>query len=224
MKTSLFTIRVMASLLDFSVTASTVSIEVRTVLLNTPHALGAAVRGERMRLGMSQAELGERAGLSVTSVKLLEAGRGNPTLDSLLRVTAVLGMALSAQPAQNDRPSRNLPRSTASQKRARALALRHAAERSATSELASDPPTSPGVTPAAKVAEMMKKKKKKKTASLTRDRDPFDLDAHLASLGWTPIAARDLEPDVEMDPDPGDALAMDPEPTTSQLRETGSDA
>lgn len=95
------------------------------MMMNTPHAVGAAVRGARTRLGMSRAELGKRAGLSLNSVQMLEAGNGNPTLDTLLRVTSVLGLTLTAEPAQRDAPVVELPRSATSRKRAEAVARRY---------------------------------------------------------------------------------------------------
>jgi transcriptional regulator with XRE-family HTH domain len=96
------------------------------MLMNTPHAVGAAVRGARMRLGLSRVELGLRAGLSLNSVQMLEAGQANPTLDTLLRVTAVLGLDLTAEPAKSEVGAGRLPRSVTSRKRSESAARRHA--------------------------------------------------------------------------------------------------
>ena len=91
----------------------------------------------------------------MTSVKLLEAGQEPDPCFSLLRVTAVLGMALSAQPAQNDKSQpQSASLDSSSKKRA---GMRHAAG-GAPPVNRFRPPTSWGH-PAAKVAEMMKKKK-----------------------------------------------------------------
>lgn len=59
-------------------------------------ALGAAVRESRARRGLSQEELGARAGLHRNYVGALERGENNPTFTTLMRVSHGLGLALSA--------------------------------------------------------------------------------------------------------------------------------
>lgn len=53
-------------------------------------ALGKAVREAREERGWSRAELVRRSGLSEMTIKRLEAGRGNPCLDSLYVLVCAL--------------------------------------------------------------------------------------------------------------------------------------
>lgn len=64
--------------------------------LSSPADLGAVVRAARRKLGLSQQELAERSGMSRQSLVALEQGTANPTWDTVLRVSGVLGMNLSA--------------------------------------------------------------------------------------------------------------------------------
>ncbi len=57
-------------------------------------ALGAVVRRDRQRMGLSVEALAERSGLSAGLVSQLERGRGNPSLQTLSRLAAALGTPL----------------------------------------------------------------------------------------------------------------------------------
>lgn len=59
-------------------------------------ALAANVRRLRKAAGLSQDELGDRAGYYGKLVWKIENGTGNPTLNTLASVAAVLGVSLSA--------------------------------------------------------------------------------------------------------------------------------
>ncbi|MFE3452084.1 helix-turn-helix domain-containing protein [Nonomuraea sp. NPDC059194] len=59
--------------------------------------LGEAVRRRREELGLTQAELAERAGLKQPAVARLEAGGTMPTIPMLERVAEALEMRLSVQ-------------------------------------------------------------------------------------------------------------------------------
>jgi transcriptional regulator with XRE-family HTH domain len=59
-------------------------------------ALGRNVRKLRLSLGMTQAELAERAESRRALISDVERGEANPTIDSLLRIA----MALKAEPAE----------------------------------------------------------------------------------------------------------------------------
>ena len=50
------------------------------------------VREERLRLGLGQSELAERAGVTRQSVGAIEAGRHSPSVDAALRLASVLGV------------------------------------------------------------------------------------------------------------------------------------
>lgn len=59
-------------------------------------ALGNAVIQGRRGLDLSQEGLGELAGVDRTYVSGLESGKRNPTIETLLRLSAALGVPLSA--------------------------------------------------------------------------------------------------------------------------------
>ena len=57
-------------------------------------ALGAVVRRDRQRMGLSVEALAERSGLSAGLISQLERGRGNPSLQTLSRLAGALGTQL----------------------------------------------------------------------------------------------------------------------------------
>src|SRR5215467_2147224 len=57
---------------------------------------GAEVKRRRVRLGISQEKLAERANLHRTYVSDVEAGKRNPSLASIQRLTLALGASLGA--------------------------------------------------------------------------------------------------------------------------------
>lgn len=68
--------------------------------LNSQRSLGTAVRAAREAQSMSQLELANLAGVSRVTVTKLELGKANPTWESVLRVSEVLGLRLSASPGR----------------------------------------------------------------------------------------------------------------------------
>lgn len=58
-------------------------------------ALGQAIRTSRKRLGLSVQGLAQRAGVSLGLVSQLERGLGNPSLHSIRRLAAALGLPVS---------------------------------------------------------------------------------------------------------------------------------
>ncbi|MEV0521624.1 XRE family transcriptional regulator [Nonomuraea sp. NPDC050405] len=88
-------------------------------------AAGAQVQRRRLQRGMSQAELARRTGLSKATLSQLEAGTGNPTVDTLDAIAVALAVPLTdllarhagpgtvhlpATPAAGDGPTRELLR------------------------------------------------------------------------------------------------------------------
>lgn len=67
--------------------------------------LAAAVRAERDRAGLSLSELARRAGLSKSTLSQLEAGKGNPGVETVWSLATVLGVPFSAliDPPQPER-------------------------------------------------------------------------------------------------------------------------
>jgi HTH-type transcriptional regulator/antitoxin HipB len=59
--------------------------------------LGEAVRRRREELGLTQAQLAERAGLKQPAVARFEAGGTMPTIPMLERLAAALGLRLTVQ-------------------------------------------------------------------------------------------------------------------------------
>lgn len=56
--------------------------------------IGALIRAERKRQGLTQKQLAARAGITQTVLSRTESGSGNPTLSLLEDIAAALGMQL----------------------------------------------------------------------------------------------------------------------------------
>lgn len=54
--------------------------------------LGAAIAGTRIKAGLTQAELAQRAGLDEATISTLEQGQYKPAADELSRVAQALGV------------------------------------------------------------------------------------------------------------------------------------
>ena len=54
-------------------------------------AIGDALRAKREKLGISQEELAERAGVDRSYISILERGLKSPTLETLERICCALG-------------------------------------------------------------------------------------------------------------------------------------
>jgi len=52
-----------------------------------------------LELGVSQIDLARLSGLSLHSVSDIETGKGNPTLDSLIKLLNVLGLVIRLEPS-----------------------------------------------------------------------------------------------------------------------------
>lgn len=64
--------------------------------MNIQH-IGNLIKKRRSSLHIDQRELSEISGISVHTLSNVEAGKGNPTFESLDRVLDALGMELRAQ-------------------------------------------------------------------------------------------------------------------------------
>lgn len=63
-------------------------------LARTPKQIGALIRRNRKRLGLSQSALGQRAGLRQETISLIETGNPATRLDTLLALLAALDLEL----------------------------------------------------------------------------------------------------------------------------------
>jgi transcriptional regulator with XRE-family HTH domain len=66
-----------------------------------PLILAHAVVMRRRALGLSQQELAERLGTSQTQIWRIESGQANPTLDTLVRLSEILGLDLEIGPTES---------------------------------------------------------------------------------------------------------------------------
>ena len=73
-----------------------------------PKQIGAIIRRNRKRLGLSQSELGERAGLRQETISLIETGNPATRLDTILAVLAVLDLEFQMAPRTRKRDVEDL--------------------------------------------------------------------------------------------------------------------
>jgi transcriptional regulator with XRE-family HTH domain len=67
----------------------------RQPVSSTEGAVGAKIRLRRQQRGMSAAEMARRAGLSKATLSQLEAGKGNPTIDTLDAIAVALRIPIA---------------------------------------------------------------------------------------------------------------------------------
>jgi HTH-type transcriptional regulator / antitoxin HipB len=61
---------------------------------NTPEELGQLIKQIRKRKGLTQKELSQKMGISDSAVNKYESGKENPTLHTLRKIAAALGVEL----------------------------------------------------------------------------------------------------------------------------------
>lgn len=76
--------------------------------LRTAHQLGPVMRAFRRQAGLSQAQLGERLGISRQAITALEREPEAATFERLMRVWAELGLEVSLQPRGQETPDTGL--------------------------------------------------------------------------------------------------------------------
>ena len=59
------------------------------------HALGQRLRRRRKELGLTLAQLSQRADTGISTIHTIERGRTAPRLDTILRLSAALNMPIS---------------------------------------------------------------------------------------------------------------------------------
>lgn len=71
-------------------------------LVRNAKQLGNAIRRARRRLGLSQGELGERAGVRQGTISEIESGTRGGQLETVLALLAVLGLELQVTARSGD--------------------------------------------------------------------------------------------------------------------------
>lgn len=69
--------------------------------------LSAIIKNRRKSAGISQRDLSELSGVAIHTISDLESGKGNPTLEVILRICDLLGLEIVILPR---RPQVNLDR------------------------------------------------------------------------------------------------------------------
>lgn len=64
-------------------------------IARTPRQLGAVIRRERRKAGLTQTELGERVNMRQATISALESGESGTRLSTLLDVLAVLDLEMA---------------------------------------------------------------------------------------------------------------------------------
>lgn len=60
-------------------------------------SIGAGIRSARKDAGITQEDLAHLAGISVRTVRAIETGTGNPSLQAVVAVSDVLGLQLTVR-------------------------------------------------------------------------------------------------------------------------------
>lgn len=58
------------------------------------------MKSQRKKLGISQQDLAEMADVGITTIKQIEAGKGNPSLSTIEKILEVLGMEIKYEVRQ----------------------------------------------------------------------------------------------------------------------------
>lgn len=72
-----------------------------SMIARTPQQIGNAIRRARKQLGLSQAELGHRAGVRQSTVSIIETGNPAARIDTVLGLLAALDLEFQVAP-RND--------------------------------------------------------------------------------------------------------------------------
>lgn len=58
------------------------------------------MKDQRKKLGISQQDLAEMADVGITTIKQIEAGKGNPSLSTVEKILEILGMEIKYEVRQ----------------------------------------------------------------------------------------------------------------------------
>ena len=73
-------------------------------LARNPKQIGNAVRRARKKLGLSQSQLGDKAGLRQETISLIETGNPATRIDTLLSVIGALDLEFQINPRSRHSP------------------------------------------------------------------------------------------------------------------------
>jgi HTH-type transcriptional regulator/antitoxin HipB len=80
--------------------------------IHTPTELGALIRDRRIKMGLDQISLAQRAGTSRKWLVEAEQGKPRAAIGLILRTLKALGVTLQVDDAQRAQPRRRLPVAT----------------------------------------------------------------------------------------------------------------
>ena len=72
----------------------------KSTINHTPLDIGTVIKERRAVLGISQQDLSDYSGVGISTVKDLERGVGNPSLQTLQKILDVVGMEMVLQVKQ----------------------------------------------------------------------------------------------------------------------------
>jgi len=76
-------------------------------LITSAQSLGALVRDERKKQGLTQGDLGKMTGLNQTTLSLIEKGKPSVQLQTILVLLAALGLNLQVGPREQQTTLQN---------------------------------------------------------------------------------------------------------------------
>ena len=74
-------------------------------LARDPRQIGNLIRQGRRKQGLSQTQLGEKAGLRQETISLIETGNPSATMETILSVLAALDLEFRIAPRSKGRPA-----------------------------------------------------------------------------------------------------------------------
>jgi len=74
--------------------------DIRNIFPMNTIEMGKAIRYRREFLHLKQSDLAEMSGVTIKTIHLIESGTGNPSLETIEKLAAVLGMELVLQVKQ----------------------------------------------------------------------------------------------------------------------------
>lgn len=74
-------------------------------LITSPQSLGAILRDERKKQGLTQVALGKMTGINQTTISMIEKGKPSVQLQTVLLLLAALNLTILAGPREQGQPA-----------------------------------------------------------------------------------------------------------------------